>query len=203
MIDNPEEIEKRSFEILEEEIDFEVPEELKPLVYRIIHTTADFEYAKILEIFPGAVQKGMAAIKNGCRIYADTNMIKAGVNKKILEKYNSEIYTLVADDEVVAEAKERGVTRSIVGLEKACKDSRTKIFAIGNAPTALFTLREMIRNGGTRPELVIGVPVGFVGAAESKEEFKSSGVPYIITKGRKGGSTIAVAALNAIMYQIR
>lgn len=203
MIENPEEIEKRSFEIIAEEIDFEVPEELKPLVFRIIHTTADFEYAKILEIFPGAIQKGMKAIMNGCKIYADTNMIKAGINKKILEKYNSEVYTLITDEEVIAEAKERGVTRSIVGIEKACRDSRTKIFAIGNAPTALFTLRDKIRNGETKPDLVIGVPVGFVGAAESKEEFKNSGVPYILTKGRKGGSTIAVAALNAIMYQIK
>jgi precorrin-8X/cobalt-precorrin-8 methylmutase len=130
-------------------------------------------------------------------------MIRAGVNKDKLEKFNSEVYTLIADDGVAAEAKERGVTRSIVGIEKACKDSRTKIFAIGNAPTALFSLMEMIRKGETRPDLVIGVPVGFVGAAESKKEFKSSGVPYIITNGRKGGSTIAVAALNAMIYQLQ
>ena len=202
MITEPALIEQKSFEIIGSELGQNISEELKPVIYRIIHTTADFEYAEITEFHPDAIKRGAEAIRKGCGIYADTNMICSGVNKTLLERYNCRIYTLVSDKEIVDEASARGVTRSIVGMEKACSDISTKIFIIGNAPTALFTLKREIDEGRVSPDLVIGVPVGFVGAAESKHEFRDSGVPYIITHGRKGGSTVAVSILNAILLMM-
>ncbi len=202
MIKNPELIEKTSFEIIGKEITVDVKKEHIPTIYRVIHTTADFEYAEITEISDDALTSSMDALKRGCRIYADTNMIKAGVSSIRLSKYGSEIYTLVADSSVAEEAKSRGVTRSIVGMERACMDSSTGIFMIGNAPTALFTLKKFIDEGKVKPALVIAVPVGFVGAAESKEEFLEADVPRIVTRGRKGGSTVAVAILNSIIIQM-
>jgi len=202
MITDPALIEKTSFEIIDSEIQIDVPDEYKPVIYRVIHTTADFEYAEITEIHPHALKRGMDALRSGCRIYSDTNMIQAGVNKKLLLKYNCELYTYIADSRTAEEAAERGVTRSIVGMERACRDSGTKVFIIGNAPTALNVLSGQIKSGTVSPELVIGVPVGFVGAAESKEELLETAAPYIITRGRKGGSTVAVAILNAILLML-
>jgi precorrin-8X/cobalt-precorrin-8 methylmutase len=199
MITDPSLIEKTSFEIIESEITTAIPDEYKPLIYRIIHTTADFEYAQLAEIHPEAVKRGIAALKSGCRIYADTNMIQAGVNKKSLNGFQCEIYTLISDSDTMAEAASRGVTRSIVGMERACRRGDTSIFIIGNAPTALQVLNTEIVSGRVSPELVIGVPVGFVGASESKAALKESGAPYILTAGRKGGSTVAVAIINALL----
>jgi precorrin-8X/cobalt-precorrin-8 methylmutase len=173
------------------------------IVKRVIHTTADFDYARILEFGNNPVEKGLESLKKGAKIYADTKMIIAGVNKDILKKLDCEINSFVDDEEVVIEAKTRGVTRSIVGIEKAFSYEKTNIFIIGNAPTALYKLKELIEKNGRKPDLIIGVPVGFVGAAESKEEIKKTGVPYIVTNGRKGGSTVAVAILNALIYQIK
>lgn len=202
----PQDIEKRSFEIIREELGDKInkfDETTLPVIKRVIHTTADFEYADLIEFMNDAINSGKEALKNGCKIYCDTNMIVNGASKMVLSKFNCEAYCLVADSEVVKEAKERGVTRSIVGMEKAAKDPNTKIFLIGNAPTALYQLKEMIeRNEIEKPALVVGVPVGFVGAAESKEAFKSLGVPYITINGRKGGSTVAVSILHGILYQI-
>jgi len=202
MITDPWLIEKRSFEIIESEIKSTVSEEHKAVIYRVIHTTADFEYAEITEIGSGAIDKGMSAIRSGCRIYCDTNMISAGVNKKLLAKYGCDIYTYIADREIADEAASRGVTRSIAGMERALKENDTKLFIIGNAPTALSVLTDGINSGRVDPSLVIGVPVGFVGAAESKDELKASGAPCIITRGRKGGSTVAVAIINAILLMM-
>ena len=199
MITEPALIEQKSFEIIGSELAQNILEELKPVIYRIIHTTADFEYAEITEFHPDAIKRGMEAIRKGCSIYADTNMICSGINKTLLDRYNCRIYTLVSHKETADEASARGVTRSIIGMEKACNDISTKIFIIGNAPTALFTLKHEIDKGRVSPDLVIAVPVGFVGAAESKHEFRDSGVPYIITHRRKGGSTVAVSILNAIL----
>ena len=202
MITDPSLIEKMSFEIIASEIKTAVSDEHKPVIFRIIHTTADFEYADLTEIHPDAIIRGMDVIRSGCRIYADTSMILAGVNKKLLQKNNCEIYTYISDEETAGEAMARGVTRSIVGMERACIDKDTKIFVIGNAPTALDALSKNIKAGFAAPELVIGVPVGFVGAAESKDDLKTTGSPYIITRGRKGGSTVAVSILNAILMMI-
>lgn len=202
----PQDIEKRSFEIIGEELGDKInkfDETTLPVIKRVIHTTADFEYADLIEFMNDAINNGKEALKNGCKIYCDTNMIVNGASKMVLSKFNCEAYCLVADSEVAKEAKERGVTRSIVGMEKAAKDPSTKIFLIGNAPTALYQLKEMIeRNEIEKPALVVGVPVGFVGAAESKEAFKSLGVPYITINGRKGGSTVAVSILHGILYQM-
>ena len=205
-IKKPEDIEKRSFEIITEELGEKVEkftEEELPIVKRVIHTTADFEYADLIEFLGNPISSTKKVLSNGCKIYCDTNMIVNGLSKTILKKFNCVPYTLVSDVEVSKEAKERGVTRSIVGMEHAGKDKETKIFLIGNAPTALYKLKEMIeKNEIEKPALVVGVPVGFVGAKESKDFFKDTKVPYITINGRKGGSTVAVSILHGILYQI-
>ena len=201
---NPADIETRSFEIITEELGhLNLSPELAPIVKRVVHTTADFDYARITEIQSGAVASAVAALVAGCKIYSDTRMIIAGVSKPMLKKLNCELYTYVDDAEVATQSKEKGLTRSILGIEKAVEDPDTRIFVIGNAPTALVRLGELIQEGKVRPALVIGVPVGFVGASESKEFIKKTGVPYIVTNGRKGGSTVAVAILNALLYTQR
>lgn len=205
-IKKPEDIEKRSFEIITEELGEKVEkftEEELPIVKRVIHTTADFEYADLIEFLGNPISSTKKVLSNGCKIYCDTNMIVNGLSKTILKKFNCVPYTLVSDAEVSKKAKERGVTRSIVGMEYAGKDKETKIFLIGNAPTALYKLKEMIeKNEIEKPALVVGVPVGFVGAKESKDVFKDTKVPYITINGRKGGSTVAVSILHGILYQI-
>lgn len=205
-IKKPEDIEKKSFEIITEELGEKIKkftEEELPIVKRVIHTTADFEYADLIEFLGNPISSAKKVLSGGCKIYCDTNMIVNGLSKNILKKFNCIPYTLVSDAEVSKEAKARGVTRSIVGMEHAGKDKETKIFLIGNAPTALYKLKEMIeKNEIEKPALVVGVPVGFVGAAESKEIFKNTKVPYITINGRKGGSTVAVSILHGILYQI-
>lgn len=205
-IKRPQDIEIRSFEIIEEEMGEKAKEFSSthlPIVKRVIHTTADFEYADLLEISEGAVESCLEALKKGGKIYCDTNMIANGLSKLTLDKYGYSAYSLVSDKDVAAEAKERGVTRSIVGIEHAAKDPNTDIYLIGNAPTALFRLKELIDSGEVqKPALIVGVPVGFVGAAESKEILPGSGIPYIIVKGRKGGSPVAVSILHGILYQL-
>lgn len=205
-IKEPQSIEKRSFEIITEELGEKInnfTEEELPIVKRIIHTTADFQYADIIEFLNNPIENGKIAIKNGCKIYCDTNMIFNGLNKNILKKFDCEAYTLISDEEVAKESKERGVTRSIIGIEKASKDKNTKIFLIGNAPTALYRLKELIEAKEIeKTYLVVGAPVGFVGAKESKEVFKSLDIPYITINGRKGGSTVTVAILHGILYQL-
>ncbi|WP_163468893.1 precorrin-8X methylmutase [Fusobacterium sp. IOR10] len=202
----PESIEKKSFQIITEELGERgnnfTEEELK-IVKRVIHTTADFEYADLIKFINNPISQGKKALELGCKIYCDTNMIVNGLSRKILEKFNCEAYCLVRDEQVAKEAKEREVTRSIVGIEKAAKEKETKIFLIGNAPTALYKLKEMIVSGEIeKPLLVVGVPVGFVGAAEAKENFKDTNIPYITIDGRKGGSTVTVSILHGILYQL-
>lgn len=203
-VKKPMAIENKSFEIITNELGEKVKEftedELK-IVKRLIHTTADFEYADIVEISKDAIESGKRSIAKGNKIYCDTNMIVNGLSKKTMEKWNVSAYCLVSDDEVIVEAKKRGLTRSMVGMEKAIKDDKTKIFLIGNAPTALFTLMEAI-DKGYRPDLVVGVPVGFVGAEDSKEKLRTLDIPYIVTRGRKGGSTVAVATFHGILYDM-
>jgi precorrin-8X/cobalt-precorrin-8 methylmutase len=203
MILDPNEIEKRSFEIITQELGhLKIDEKYQAIIKRVIHTTADFEYGRIIQIHNKAIENGINALKKGIRIYTDTKMIIAGVNKKKLEKLNCEIYSYIDDETVGETAKQKNLTRSIVGIEKAFADKKTKIYVIGNAPTALVRLKELIEKENKKPDLIIGVPVGFVGAEESKEEIKKLDIPYIVTNGRKGGSTVAVAILNAILYQI-
>lgn len=199
----PMDIERRSFEIItgllgERKLD---PEN-ELVIKRVIHTSADFDYADNLVFSPHAVQKGIEALRGGCDIVTDTQMAKAGINKTILGKLGGEVHCFMSDPDVAAEAKERGITRAIVSMERAAKLSKPCIFAIGNAPTALISLHEQIQAGTLHPALVIGVPVGFVNVVESKELIINSAVPHIVARGRKGGSNVAAAICNALLYQI-
>lgn len=199
----PTDIEKRSFAIITQELGSRTfPPEIAPVVKRVIHTTADFDYADNLVFSEGVVARALKAIPCGAHIVTDTNMVKAGINKKILAQFGGEVHCFVADEDVTAEAKARGVTRSTVSMERAAELDVPLIFAIGNAPTALVEIRRLIDAGTLSPELIIGVPVGFVNVVESKELIVKSSVPYIVACGRKGGSTVAAAIVNALLYQL-
>ena len=205
MIENikPMDIEKRSFEIITEILgDTKLNPENELVIKRVIHTTADFEYVQNLVFSDHAVQKGIEALKNGCDIVTDTQMAKSGINKTILGKLGGQVHCFMSDADVAAEAKERGITRAIVSMERAAKLEKPCVFAIGNAPTALISLHEQITAGMLNPALIIGVPVGFVNVVESKEMIIESGVPHIVARGRKGGSNVAAAICNAMLYQI-
>ncbi len=198
----PEEIEKRSFELIEAELKTELDPEQKPIIKRVIHTTADFDYVENLCFSAGVVKKAIESIKNGACIVTDTNMGKAGIHKKSLTGFGGEIYCFMADEDVAAKAKANGVTRAAVSMEKAAGLDKKLIFAIGNAPTALIRLYELIQTGKLKPELIIGVPVGFVNVVEAKELIMETDVPYIVAKGRKGGSNVAASICNALLYMI-
>lgn len=198
----PEEIEKKSFEIIEAELNCQLDPEQKPIIKRVIHTTADFSYAENLCFSEQAIKHAKEALKNGACIVTDTNMGKAGINKKALARYGGEVYCFMADEDVAAEAKRRNITRAAISMEKAARLHRSCIYAIGNAPTALIRLYELIQEKSVQPELVIGVPVGFVNVVEAKELILKTEVPYIVAKGRKGGSNVAAAICNALLYEI-
>ena len=200
----PMDIEKRSFEIITELLgDTPIPKENELVVKRVIHTSADFDYAKNLVFSQDAVAKGIEALKNGCDIVTDTQMAKAGINKTILGKLGGQVHCFMSDPDVAAEAKERGITRAIVSMERAAALPKPCIFAIGNAPTALISIKEQMEKNLLHPALIIGVPVGFVNVVESKELIIESGLaPYIVARGRKGGSNVAAAICNALLYQI-
>ena len=199
----PGEIEKRSFEIITELLgDTKLDPVQAPVIKRVIHTTADFSYVENLVFSDHAVEKGLEALKNGCDIVTDTQMAKAGINKTILARLGGQVHCFMSDPEVAAEAKERGVTRAVVSMEHAARLEKPCIFAIGNAPTALISLQEQILSGKLNPALIIGVPVGFVNVVESKEMILPLDVPYIVARGRKGGSNVAAAICNALLYQI-
>lgn len=205
MLENvrPMDIERRSFEIITELLgDRQPAPEIAPVVKRVIHTTADFDYAENLVFSPGAVERGMEALRAGCDIVTDTQMAKAGVNKTILARLGGEVHCFISDPDVAREAGERGVTRAAVSMERAAKLEKPCIFAIGNAPTALVALRELLDCGAVKPALIIGVPVGFVNVVESKELILEAGVPAIVARGRKGGSNVAAAVCNALLYQL-
>ena len=197
----PAEIEARSMEIIQSELGEKTfPAEVLPVVKRVIHTTADFDYADNLVFSPGAVEQGIAAIKGGCTIVTDTQMARSGINKRVLEKFGGEAVCFMSDPDVAAEAKERGVTRAVVSMERAAKLDRTLILALGNAPTALVRACELLEEGAMKPALIIGAPVGFVNVVESKELLLTEDVPYIVARGRKGGSNVAAAICNAMLY---
>lgn len=199
----PMDIEKRSFEIITELLgDTPIDPENELVVKRVIHTSADFDYAKNLYFSASAVKKGIAALKNGCDIVTDTQMAKAGINKTILGKLGGQVHCFMSDEDVAAQAKARGVTRAMVSMEKAASLQKPLIFAIGNAPTALVAIHELMEVGKLHPALIIGVPVGFVNVVESKELIIESGADCIVARGRKGGSNVAAAICNAMLYQI-
>ena len=202
IITDPAAIEARSMQIIESELKTEIPEENRAVVKRVIHATADFDYAENLAFSPGAVEKALAALGRGCRIVTDTQMAKSGINKTAAGKLGCEIVCFMSDPDVAEEAKARGCTRAQVSMEKAARLGGETIFAVGNAPTALLALRELMDEGKVSPALVIGVPVGFVNILESMDAILSSSVPHIVARGRKGGSTVAAAIVNALMYQL-
>lgn len=199
----PMDIEKRSFELITEILGERVlAPENELVIKRVIHTTADFDYADNLAFSEGAVARGIEALRNGCHIVTDTSMAMSGINKTTLGKLGGQVHCYIADPDVAAEAKERGITRSAVSMERAARLEQPCIFAIGNAPTALIALNELMTEGKVKPALIIGVPVGFVNVVESKELIMESGAPYIVARGRKGGSNVAAAICNAMLYQI-
>jgi len=201
----PEEIEKRSFEIISEELEKRqiiLPQETEMVTKRVIHTSADFEYARTMIYSPGAVEIAKDLIKNGADIVTDTNMALAGINKKVLARYGGEVHCFMAEEEVARIAKERKVTRAAVSMEKAAKIKKPVIFVIGNAPTALMQLYEMIQTEEFCPAFIIGVPVGFVNVEAAKELILQTEIPYIVNRGRKGGSNVAAAICNAILYEL-
>lgn len=198
----PMEIERRSFEIIESELPHPLDPQLAPIIKRVIHTSADFEYADSLCFSPDVVNKALAAIRSGACIVTDTNMGKAGINKKMLAKHGGEVFCFMADEDVAAMAKANGTTRAVASMDKAASLDRPLIFAIGNAPTALIRLYELMEAGKLRPELIIGVPVGFVNVVQSKELIMTADVPYIVARGRKGGSNVAAAICNALLYML-
>ena len=201
----PMEIEQRSFEIITELLGNRVLDPENELVIkRVIHTTADFDYADDLTFSDHAVQESIAALKGGCDIVTDTQMAKAGINKTILASLGGEVHCFMSDPDVAQEARSRSVTRAFVSMEKAAALEKPCIFAIGNAPTALAALEELMEADALHPALIIGVPVGFVNVVESKELILAQHrAPYIIARGRKGGSNVAAAICNALLYQIR
>lgn len=202
----PEEIEKRSMEIISEELrqrNIRIPKEEEDIVKRVIHTSADFDYADTLCFSKGAVQILENLIGNGADIVTDTNMALAGINKKVLASFGGQAHCFMADADVAALAKATNRTRAAVSMEKAARMKKPVIFAIGNAPTALIGLYEMAKERDWKPDFVIGVPVGFVNVEAAKELILGTKIPYIINRGRKGGSSIAAAICNAVLYRMR
>lgn len=199
----PEEIERKSFEILSAELverGIALPASEEMATKRVIHTSADFDYAKTMTYSENAVEIAGKLLLGGADIVTDTNMALAGINKKALAKLGGEAHCFMADEDVARLAGQQGRTRAALSMEKAAKIGKPVIFAIGNAPTALIQLYEMIQEGYFKPAFVIGVPVGFVNVEAAKELIMKSGVPYIVNRGRKGGSNIAAAICNAILY---
>ena len=207
----PADIEKRSMELISREMKTVPPKYHAPVIRRVIHTTADFEYEQTLVFSGNAVMSALTALRaarsyaesdilSSVTIVTDTNMALSGINKGALSRLNCRAVCYMADPAVAEDAERRGVTRAAVSMEKAAELKGPLIFAIGNAPTALLRLKELIDADAVRPELVVGVPVGFVNVVESKELIMESDVPYIVARGRKGGSTVAAAICNALLY---
>ncbi|MBQ3761415.1 MAG: precorrin-8X methylmutase [Clostridia bacterium] len=199
----PMEIENRSMEIIESELRVELDEEIKPIVKRVIHATADFSFAETMRFTPGIVNLMRNMLKNGATVVTDTNMALAGISKSALSKLGAKALCFVADEDVAKEAKQRGVTRSYVSMERALKIRGPKLLVCGNAPTFLLSLLEISQeNGLPEDTAVVGVPVGFVNVVEAKEKLWQSGLPCIAAMGRRGGSNVAAAIVNALLYGI-
>ena len=198
----PADIEKRSFEIIESELVTDIPTEIKPVVIRAIHTTADFDYAENLYFSENVIEKALQLLDSGVLIVTDTNMAKAGINKAALARHGCGCECFMADEDIVKTAKANGTTRAASSVDKAARLGRSVIYAVGNAPTALVRLCEHISAGSFVPELIIGAPVGFVNVVQSKEMLIDSGVPCIVARGRKGGSNVAAAICNALLYML-
>ncbi len=197
----PEEIEARSFEMITQELgNMKIDERYAPIIKRVIHTTADFDYAKNLIFSPNVVEQALDALKQGACLVTDTQMAKAGINKKALKGLGIEVYNFMGDEDVAKLAKKNGTTRAVACMDKAAALRQRVILVVGNAPTALIRTYELVQEKKFLPKLIIGAPVGFVNVVQSKELIESLPVPYIIAKGRKGGSNVAAAIVNALLY---
>ena len=203
-IKEPMAIENRSMELIAPHLEgLGLDERATKLYSRLIHASGDVGYAPITRVHPEAIDRAIEALKAGAHIYTDVEMVRTGINKKKLASFGGEVHCLVADPDVAARAKAEGITRSMVAMRQFGKDLDGNIVAIGNAPTALFEVLRLVREEGIRPACIVGIPVGFVGAAESKAALAENDiVPYITVEGTKGGSPIAAAAINALMYLI-
>ncbi len=201
----PMEIEERSFAIITKELgELVLAPEKEPIIKRVIHTTADFDYVRTLRFSEGAVQQAMEALRQGADIVTDTKMAMAGINKPVLAALGGAVHCFISDEDVAQEAKAEGKTRATVSMQKAAETlQKPLIFAIGNAPTALMELDALMKADKLKPALIVGVPVGFVHVCESKEIIMNSGAPFIVAEGRKGGSNVAAAIINAILYQLK
>jgi precorrin-8X/cobalt-precorrin-8 methylmutase len=200
----PMDIERRSMEIISERLgDIKIKEENKDVLMRVIHTTADFDYVENLKFSDGAVDAGERALRNGAHIVTDTNMAFSGINKRLVKSLGGDVHCFMADPDVAGQSKARGVTRATVAVEKACTLKHDLIFAVGNAPTALIRLNDMIKRRKVKPKLIIGVPVGFVNVVEAKELIMAGDIPFIVAQGNKGGSNVAAAICNALLYKIK
>lgn len=199
----PADIEHRSFEIIASELGGrEFPPEQRPIIMRCIHTTADFDYADNLYFSPGAVEKAKSLLRSGTLIVTDTNMALSGINKPALARHGCEAVCFMADPETAAAAKAQGMTRAAASVDRAAALNRPLIYVSGNAPTALLRICEHHEKGDFTPSLVIGMPVGFVNVVQSKELLIASGIPCIVARGRKGGSNVAAATVNALLYAL-
>ena len=201
----PMDIEKRSMEIIGQELaemGISLPADKAHIIKRVIHTSADFDYAQTLTFSEDALERATDALKQGASIITDTKMAWSGINKRALENLGGQAYNFISDEDVAAIAKEKGCTRAAASIDKAANLNGPLIFAVGNAPTALIRLHELITEGKLKPALIIGVPVGFVNVVQSKELIMHADVPYIVAAGRKGGSNIAACIVNALLYMI-
>ncbi|MBO4298402.1 MAG: precorrin-8X methylmutase [Clostridia bacterium] len=199
----PMDIERESFATITRELgDRVLDPEQEPIIKRVIHTTADFDYADTLYFSPNVVEKAKAAIRGGATIVTDTQMAFSGINKKTAARFGCEVKCFMSDEDVAQEAQKLGVTRARVSVDKAARLGKDLIYVVGNAPTALIRLRELIDEEGLRPKLIVGVPVGFVNVVASKELIMETDIPCIVARGRKGGSNVAACVINAILYQM-
>lgn len=195
----PQEIEEKSFEMITEELgEHTFTPEQYPVVQRVIHASADFELGRSLIFHPRAIEAGIEAIRAGKIVVADVQMVQVGISKPRIEQFGGDVRVYISDKDVMEEAKRLNTTRAIISIRKAIKEADGAIYAIGNAPTALLELIRLVKEGIAKPGLIVGVPVGFVSAAESKDELAKLDIPFITNIGRKGGSPVAVAAVNAL-----
>ena len=203
-IKQPMEIENRSMEIIAPHLEgLNLSPEQVQVYSRLIHAAGDVDYAPIIKMSADAIEQAMTALKGGCDIYTDVEMVRTGINKRKLASFGGQVHCLIADEEVAKTAKEQGITRSMAAMRKFGAQMNGAVIAIGNAPTALFEVLRQVEEENLRPACIVGIPVGFVGAADSKAELaKQTTVPYITVEGTKGGSPIAAAAVNAMMYLI-
>lgn len=199
----PQEIEARSFEIITEELgNRKLEEAYAPIIKRVIHTTADFDYADNLVFSPNVLEAVREAFQKKACIVTDTQMARAGINKRALQQLGMESYNFISDEDVAEQARIQGTTRAAASVDKAASLNRPLILAVGNAPTALVRIYELVQEGRLKPELIIGAPVGFVNVVQAKEMILELPVPHIVARGRKGGSNVAAAIVNALIYMV-